>query len=70
MSLNDCDYSLRLAREFRDSLGSEATRESYHYAITGFMRYLSIENRNDYAKLLNEQQPKIIQSQIIDYIRT
>lgn len=69
MSLQDCDYSSRLASEFRNSLGSQATRESYCYAIIGFMRYLGIENKNDYSQLLvNEQQPKIIQSQIIDYI--
>ncbi|MPZ07684.1 MAG: tyrosine-type recombinase/integrase [Nitrososphaeraceae archaeon] len=47
----------------------EATRESYYYAITGFMHYLGISNKNDYSELLvNGQQPKLIQSQVIDYI--
>ncbi len=69
MSLQDCDYSSRLTREFKNSLGSDATRESYCYAITGFMQYLGIENKNDYSELLvNGQQPKLIQSEIIDYI--
>jgi hypothetical protein len=33
------------------------------------MHYLDIDDKNDYSELLvNGQQPKLIQSQIIDYI--
>lgn len=57
----------RLAKEFKNSLGSEANREFYSYAISGFMHYFDIDDKNDYSELLvNGQQPKLIQSQIID----
>jgi integrase len=55
-------------RNFINSCKSEATKNDYHKGLSYFMNYLKIEREDDYSKLIDGRDTKIIQADIIDWI--
>jgi integrase len=55
-------------RNFINSCKSEATKRDYRNGLGYFMAYLNIEPKDDYSKLIDGRDPKIIQADIIDWI--
>jgi integrase len=55
-------------RNFIFSLKSFESRVVYTRGLSYFMKYLDIQDDTDYNKLLEGKDPKIIQSDIIDFI--
>jgi hypothetical protein len=51
-------------RIFIEGLKSPVTKAAYSYALKKYMNYLNITNPDDL--LIHQQNPKIIQDQIID----
>jgi integrase len=60
---NSCSYY----KNFVNSCKSEATKHNYIKGLGYFMDYLHIE-REDYSKLIDGRDTKIIQADIIDWI--
>jgi hypothetical protein len=53
---------------FINAIGSEATKKGYNGALRRYMNHLQISEVDNL--LIHAQSPKMIQSQIIDYIMT
>jgi integrase len=64
------DNSNQYYRNFINSCKSEATKDDYRRALGYFMAYLNITepNKDDYARLIDGRDTKIIQADIIDWI--
>jgi hypothetical protein len=60
------DNSNQYYRNFINSCRSEAAKRDYHKSLSYFMDYMSIE-AEDYAKLIDGRDVRIIQSDIINY---
>jgi integrase len=61
------DNSNQYYRNFINSCRSEATKRDYRKSLSYFMDYMSIE-AEDYAKLIDGRDVRIIQSDIINWI--
>src|ERR671919_796039 len=53
-------------RIFIEGLKSPVTKAAYSYALQKYLRHLNLSNPDDL--LINQQQPQIIQNQIIEYL--
>lgn len=61
------DNSNQYYRNFIDSCRSEATKRHYRESLGYFMNYMNIEDE-DYSRLIDGKDIKIIQADIIDWI--
>ena len=51
---------------FIEALKSPVTKAAYSYALSKYMKYIKIENPDDFFRY--KDNPQFIQSQIIDYL--
>ena len=65
--ISSSDNSNQYYRNFINSCRSEATKRHYHESLGYFMKYMNIEGE-DYSRLIDGRDIKIIQADIIDWI--
>ena len=59
-------YTNRSYRIFIEGLKSAVTKAAYTYALEKYMKFLGIQNSDDL--LVHEDNPRIIQDQIIEFL--
>ena len=59
-------YLANSYRVFIEGLKSPVTKAAYSYALQKYMNHLNITNPDDL--LIHQENPKIIQNQIIEYL--